>query len=171
MPGFSPFYQLAWVTRDLKRSMDDFRELYNVPSFFVMEPEFDADFDGVSGKIALRIAFAFVDDVQLELIQAHESPVARLYNEALPANGSHANVFHHVCVKIPGPVEAWDAHMASLPPQRRVCYRGDSGPDVRFAYTDERALCGLCVEHFWCGPDTEAFMLLSIPQFYSKAAS
>lgn len=41
-PSFGSFYQLAWVTNDMERSMAYFRDVYGIPSFLVMEQSFDA---------------------------------------------------------------------------------------------------------------------------------
>jgi hypothetical protein len=62
-PGFAPFWQLAWVTPDLERSMEQFRTIYNVPSFFVMEPVFNAVFNGEQGSMSIRMALANIDIV------------------------------------------------------------------------------------------------------------
>lgn len=167
-PGFSPFHQLAWVTPDLDRSIEQFRTFYAVPSFYVMEAAFQATVRGETGPMELRIALAYVDDVQLELIQAVSPGVSRIYTDALPADGSHRNVFHHVCVKIGGTLADWDAHIASLPPERAPCYHGDSGPGVRFAYGDERELSGMYLEHVWFAPETEAMLNSVIPRFSSR---
>jgi len=45
------------------------------------------------------------------------------YNSVLPADGSFATVFHHLCMKIPGPVEAWYEQLEGLSSDKRMaCY-------------------------------------------------
>lgn len=166
-PGFSPFYQLAWVTRNLERCMEAFDKAYGIPEFFVMDAEFQAVVDGVTGTMNLHAGFVFVDDVQYEIIEARDTSVAHFYNSVLPADGSYATVFHHLCMKIPGPVEAWYAELDRLSPDKRVACYVDSVPGTRFAYTDERHLCGLYVEHFWIGPELEAQLGKLTPRYYS----
>jgi hypothetical protein len=168
MPGFSPFWQLAWVTPDLERSMEQFRTIHKVPSFYVMEPVFDAVLNGEQGSMAIRMALANVDDYQLELIQPLGEGIVRLYTDALPGDGSHANVFHHVCTRIRGTLEDWDNHLASLPPERPICYTGDAPDGIRFAYTDDRASCGIYGEHIWYDDAVWEALKPMIPHFYSK---
>ena len=167
-PGFAPFHQLAWVTPDLERSIEQFRTSYAVPSFHVLEASFPATIGGEVGPMELRLALAYVDDVQLELIQPISKGLSRIYTDVLPKDGSHRNVFHHVCVKVKGTLEDWDAHIASLPPERPVYYSGDSGPGIRFVYTDERDLCGIYVEHVWFSPEAEAMIESLIPRYHSR---
>jgi hypothetical protein len=168
-PGFSPFHQLAWITPDIERSVEQFRTSYNVPSFHVFDTEFNATVGGETGIMSLRLALVYVDDIQLELIQPLSTGVSRIYTDVLPRDGSHRNVFHHVCVKVNGStLDDWDAHIASLPPERPVYYTGEVGPTMRFAYTDERELCGMYVEHVWFMPEAEAAINADIPRYYSK---
>jgi hypothetical protein len=167
-PGFSPFHQLAWVTPDIERSVEQFRTSYNVPSFYVFDSEFEATVGGEVGTMSLRLALAYVDDVQLELIQPLSTGVSRIYTDVLPRDGSHRNVFHHVCIKVNGTEADWDAHIASLPPERPVYYVGDVGPNLHFCYTDERDLCGMYVEHVWFAPEAEAAINSQIPRYYSR---
>jgi len=76
----------------------------------------------------------------------------------LPADGSFATVFHHLCMKIPGPVDAWYAELEKLTPDKRMACYVDSVEGTRFAYTDERHLCGLHIEYFWIGPELETML-------------
>ena len=168
MPGFSPFWQLAWVTPDLERSMEQFKTIHNVPSFFVMEPVFDAVFNGEQGSMSIRMALANIDDYQLELIQPVGEGIVRIYTDVLPKDGSHANVFHHVCTRVWGTLEDWDNHLASLPPERPICYTGDAPDGIRFAYTDDRASSGIYGEHIWYDDEVWEAMKPLIPHFHSK---
>ena len=169
--GFSPFHQLAWVTPDLERSIVDLREIYNVPDFYVMDLDFEATVESKDGVMGMRVALAYMDEVQLEFIQPKAGPLARIYTDALPSDGSYRNVFHHICLKIPGMEDDWQSYLASLSPRRRVCFSAEVDPDLKLVYTDERALCGLYVEHLWCGPESNARLEGSIPRFTSAARS
>lgn len=155
--------QMAWVTPDLDRSLEQFRAIYGVSEFLVMEQKFHAEAFGEKGEMHLRLALANVDDMQFELIEPLGGGIDRIYRETLPANGSHANVFHHVCVKADGDLSDWEAHVAALGPQRPVVYEGDIGPDARFVYTDERSTVGMYVEHVWFGPEMQAQMSVAVP--------
>jgi hypothetical protein len=159
--------QVAWVTPDLDLSLEQFRTHYRVPEFMVMEQTFPAKVFGREGEISLRIALANIDAMQLELIQPLGGNDS-IYRDVLPKDGGHANVFHHLCVKVNGPLSEWDAHIASLEPDQPIVYSGDVGPDARFVYTDQRATLGMYLEHVWFGEETEARMAAAVPTYRSR---
>lgn len=167
-PAFGPFHQISWATSDLDRSLALYRDVYGIPSFFVMNSVFDAVVGGEKGRMQLRMALANVDGVEFELIEPVGVGVNAIYRDVLPADGSFANVFHHVAVKVSGTLDDWERHLASLHPQRPIYYSGDNGPGARFVYTDDRALLGHYVEHLWLGPEAEQFMTASIPRYNSR---
>jgi hypothetical protein len=170
VPGALPLaniMQVAWVTPDMDRSLEQFGALYKVPEFLVMEQTFPAEVFGRHGEIGLRIALANVDAMQLELIQPLGGNDS-IYRDVLPADGSHANVFHHVCVKVYGPRANWEEHIAGLGVHQPIVYSGDVGPDARFVYTDERATIGMYLEHVWFGEETEARMAAAVPTYRSS---
>ena len=160
--------QMAWVTPDLDASIFQFRNLYGIPDFYQMEVDFPAVVFGDSGNMSLRLALANVDNIQLELIQPVGGGIDRIYRDVLPGDGSHANVFHHICVKIEGSLADWDAYVARLGPDRLIVYVGDAGPEVRFMYTDDRATLGFYVEHLWRSAALDAAMDAAVPSFNSK---
>jgi hypothetical protein len=168
IPRLANIMQLAWITPDLDRSMAQFRDQYRVPEFFVMEVHFPAEVFGEKGEMNLRVALANVDEMQLELIQPLGGGVNCLYSDVLPKDGSHANVFHHVCMRVHGPLENWDKHVASLAPDMPIAYTGDLGPDARVVYTDQRDTLGMYVEHVWFGEVTAANMAASVPTYRSR---
>jgi hypothetical protein len=167
-PALGNIMQVAWVTPDLERSLEMFREIYRVPEFLVLDADFPAVVFGETGPMKLRLALANVDAIQLELIQPIGLGVNRLYRDVLPADGSFANVFHHVCVKVGGPVEDWEPYVASLGAERPVAFSGDLGDHARVCYTDERATIGMYVEHVWFSPEQEAQMASAIPTYQTK---
>lgn len=168
IPRLANIMQLAWITPDLDRSLAQFRQRYRVPEFFVMEAKFPAEVFGRKGDMNLRIALANVDDMQLELIQPIGGGVNFLYSDVLPKDGSHANVFHHVCVKVHGTLEDWDKHVAGLAPDMPIAYTGDLGPEARVVYTDQRDTLGIYVEHVWFSEATTANMAAAVPTYRSR---
>ena len=160
--------QLAWVTPDLDASIGQFGKLYGIPEFYQMEVDFPAVVFGESGSMSLRLALVNVDNMQLELIQPVGGGINSIYRDVLPADGSHANVFHHVCVKVEGTLADWDAYVAGFGPERPIVYVGDAGPEVRFMYTDDRATLGFYVEHLWRSAALDAAMAAAVPTFNSK---
>jgi len=160
--------QIAWVTPDLDTSIRQFGKLYGIPEFYQMEVDFPAIVFGESGNMTLRLALANVDNIQIEIIQPVGGGINRIYREVLPGDGSQANVFHHICVKIEGSLADWDAYVARLGPERPIVYVGDAGPEVRFMYTDDRATLGFYVEHLWRSAALDAAMDAAVPSFNSK---
>jgi hypothetical protein len=171
IPGLtdlSNMMQTAWATPDLDRTMAQFGEKYGIDQFYSTEIAFPARLFDETGEMHIRLALANVDAMQVELIQPIGGGLNRLYREALPVDGSHANVFHHVCVKIDGPLADWDAYFADLEKDGPVGYTGHAGPNVRFAYTDERATLGIWLEHVWYEPEFHAQMSAAIPTYKSR---
>ncbi|MGX9787758.1 hypothetical protein [Mycobacterium sp. MMS18-G62] len=167
VPGYplGNVMQLAWATTNLDKSLEQFREIYKVPEFLVMEQKFPADVFGEKGEMHLRLALANVDNIQFELIEPIGDGVNRIYRDELPRDGNHANVFHHICVKVDGDLSDWDSHLAALGTHQPIVYTGDLGPGARVVYTDERDSIGMYVEHVWFGPELEAQMAAMIPSY------
>jgi len=165
--ALSNLMQVAWVTPDLDRTMAQFSEIYRVPEFFVTDASYPARLFEETGEMKLRLALANVDNMQIELIQPIGGGVDRIYREALPTDGRHANVFHHVCVQIYGPRENWDTYLANLKKEKPIDYTGDFGPGVQFVYTDERATLGIWLEHVWFEPEYFKQLSAAIPTYRS----
>jgi hypothetical protein len=165
--GLDGIMQIAWVTPDIEHSLSQFREMYRVQDFYRMDLDFPARVFGESGPMKLKMALANVDNIQLELIQPTGGGIDRIYRDVLPADGSHANILHHVCIKIEGTLADWDDHVSRLGSSRPVVYVGDAGPDVRFLYTDDRPTLGVYVEHLWRSPSVDAAMNAAIPTYVS----
>lgn len=167
-PALGNIMQIAWVTPDLERSLEQFRTIYRVPEFWVFDAEFPADVFGTRGDMKLRIALANVDAMQLELIQPVGGGVDHIYRDVLPADGSHANVPHHVCIKVGGTADDWDAYVRTLGGERPIAYVGHLDGETQFCYTDERATLGMYVEHVWFSPERDAQLAQTIPTYRTK---
>jgi Glyoxalase/Bleomycin resistance protein/Dioxygenase superfamily len=165
-PLLAPFHQVAYVTNDMERALGVFRDRYGIPSFLVMEHSFDAVVDGAPGRMALRIALANVDDVQVEVIEDLGSSFD-LYTESLPEDGAFQISFHHVCIQIRGGIENWERHLAELG-DRPHYYRPQTSEGTRAIYTDERAQLGHYIEHCWFGPETTKRMAEAIPHHRTR---
>lgn len=154
--------QIAYVTSDLDEAMARWRDAFDVPAFFVFAN--DAPGMECSHPYRLRIALASVGGTEIELIEPLDGNA--MYAESLPADGSFAMQFHHVCIRVEGLLADFDAHMASIDPERHpVVYRGGMGEVMRFAYTDERATLGHYVEHVWFDPGFYTQMAGAIPVY------
>lgn|GEM_PF-248876 len=165
--GLDGIMQIAWVTPDIDRSLTQFQEMYRVQDFYTTDLDFTAEVFGESGQMKLKMALANVDNIQLELIQPTGGGIDRIYRDLLPSDGSHANVLHHVCIKIEGTLADWDDHVSQLGTSRPVVYVGSAEPDFRFLYTDDRATLGIYVEHLWRSPSLDAAMAAAVPTYVS----
>jgi hypothetical protein len=160
--------QVAWVTTDIDRCMQQFSERFDIPDFFVADVAYQARLFDETGEMKLRLALANVDNMQIELIQPIGGGIDKIYREVLPTDGRHANVFHHVCVRIDGPLANWDAYAAELANRTPIGYTGDPGPDCRFVYTDERATLGIWLEHVWYEPEYFKQLSAMIPTYNAQ---
>ena len=163
--GLDEIMQIAWVTPDIEHSLTQFQDMYRVQDFYRMDLDFTAQVFGETGQMRLRMALVNVDNIQLELIEPTGGGIDRIYRDVLPADGSHANVLHHLCVKVEGTLADWDEHVSSLGPSRPIVYEGDAGPDIRFLYSDDRATLGVYIEHLWRSPEMDAAMAAAIPTY------
>ena len=74
--------------------------------------------------------------------------------------------FHHVAIRIDGPVANWDAHVASIDfGKHPIVFEGALRDQLRFFYTDERTTLGHYVEHVWLAPELYANMLAATPTY------
>jgi hypothetical protein len=157
------YSQTAYVTNDMEQALAVFRDQYDVPTFYV----FANDAPGMvqSDGAQLKIALAIVGGVEIELIEPL-GDTAPMFSAPLPEDGSFAIRFHHVAYRIEGDLSDFEAHMASIDPEKHpVIWSGSLGDVMRFAYTDERAVLGHYVEHVWMHPDLRAQMAGAIPIF------
>jgi Glyoxalase/Bleomycin resistance protein/Dioxygenase superfamily len=155
--------QVAYVTNDLDRALALFRDDYDVPSFYV----FTNDAPGMiqSDGAKLKIALALVGGVEIELIEP-QGETAPLFSAPLPMDGRFGIRFHHVAFRIAGGIADFEAHMASIDPEKHpVVWHGRLGEVLRYAYTDERATLGHYVEHVWMHPDLRAQIAGAIPVY------
>jgi len=147
--GLDNIMQTAWVTTDLDRAMAQFADRFKIGDFFTADIAFPARLHDEVGEMSIRMALANVDNIQIELIQPVGGGIDRIYRDALPTDGRHANVFHHICVKLEGSIDQWNKYIEELETTTPIAYTGDSGPNVRFVYTDERDTLGIWLEHVW----------------------
>jgi len=156
-------HQVAYVTNSLEGAMEVFKRDYAAPGFF----EFTNAGTGVSnpGDPQLRIALSQVGGVEIELIEPI-GDTAPLFKDVLPAGPELKIQFHHVCIRIEGPLENWNAHQASIDTEKhKVVFCGQLAELMRFFYTDERARLGHYVEHVWMAPALLDQMRATIPRF------
>jgi hypothetical protein len=157
-------HQIAYATNDLDRAIALFEQDYGAPGFFVFNYASEDP-----GGPEIRIALSNVGGVQIELIEPIGDS-APLYRDVLEPGPELDICFHHVAIRIEGPIENWNAHEASLDlAAHPIVFRGASGDDLRFIYTDERARLGHYVEHMWLSPSTLEQLKAAIPRYPPEA--
>jgi hypothetical protein len=155
--------QVAYVTNDLVAAMALMKAEYDAPGFFELtniQPGEDS-----AGRPVLKIALAVVGGVEIELIEP-VGDTAPLFRDVLPGGDALAIRFHHVATRITGPVENWEAHLASLDLARHpVVFEGSVGEMLRYIYTDERHTVGHFVEHVWMSDELLGQMAAVVPSY------
>jgi hypothetical protein len=159
-PLLNGFFQVAYVTTDLEQAMDLYRREFGIREFLAT-PEWTVNVVTPRGpQIAkLRIAFVYVGDTQIELIQptGGDCPI---YAEPLPSVG-FALQFHHLGHRFYGDREVWQRFRESLDTQRHPI--AIEGTSTCFLYTDERSRLGHYMEYMWLDAEGDA-MFASIPR-------
>lgn len=159
--------QVAYVTNDIEAAAAVFQEEYGAPGFYQFTNAGTvSDGDGPQIKIAL----VRIGGIEIELIEPI-GDTAPLFSGVLPDGPGLAIRFHHVAIRIDGPVANWDAHVASIDfAKHPIVFEGALGDQLRFLYTDERDTLGHYVEHVWLAPDLYATMLAATPTYPSAPA-
>jgi Glyoxalase/Bleomycin resistance protein/Dioxygenase superfamily len=155
--------QVAYVTNDLNGAIALFEREYDTPGFFVFS-NVPPEVENPEGPV-LKIALASVGGVEIELIE----PVgltAPLFSDPLAGFEGLAVAFHHVAIRIEGPLANWDRHVASIDlGKHKIVFEGAMGDDLRYFYTDERSALGHCVEHVWMSPAILEQMAAAVPRY------
>jgi len=154
--------QIAYVTNDLDAAAALLEKQYAVPGFY----KFDTSGVAQPGDPQLRIGLARVGGVEIELIEP-QGITASLFSEPLPARGSGLAIkFHHVAIRIDGPLGNWERHRAAIDTARHpIVYQGALGDMLRYFYTDERATLGHYVEHVWMSAELLAQLAVAVPTY------
>ena len=99
-------------------------------------------------KVATKLAFVWVGDMQYELIEVIEDETGVYGNYAgAGSNGGGVMHFHHACTR----VDDWDSFRAAVDAQDLpvVFERAHEGDPLKFLYLDARSVCGHYLEYCW----------------------
>lgn len=155
--------QVAYVTNDIVAAAAAFQDEYGAPGFYHFS-NVGAGMDSEDGP-QLKIALARVGGIEIELIEPIGN-TAPLFKDFLPGGSDLAIRFHHVCIRIDGPIDNWNAHVASIDLDRHpIAFEGSMGDMLRFFYTDERKTLGHYVEHVWMSPELYGQVLAATPTY------
>lgn len=97
---YGPIKQVAYVVNNLDEAIDNWHSQFGITPFAVVRecsPFNGATYRGKPmGEVVLNLGFAYIGDIQLELIeQVNDTP--SIYREALEG-GAHS--LHHYCVAV-----------------------------------------------------------------------
>lgn len=146
-------FQNAYVTRNIDKAVAEFRDRADVRQ--VLETQVDVQLwtpqgEGVGTQ---KLAFIWIGDMQVELIQPVSGNVLSVYTDALPDDDRIA--FHHICHR----VDDWDAFMAKVNGQDLpVILKGGTPGFLQFCYIDTSPWLGHYTEYVWMMPDRWAAM-------------
>jgi hypothetical protein len=146
-------YQNAYVTRNVDKAVAEFKERADVRKVIETQVSVQLWTPQGEGQGVQKLAFIWVEDLNIELIQPIEGDVLALYRDALPADDRLS--FHHVCHFI----DDWDAFAAKVEQQPYpVVLKGGAPGMLQFVYLDTRAWLGHYTEYVWMVPDRWAAM-------------
>jgi hypothetical protein len=147
-------FQVAYVTTDLDAAIAQYRSLYGLEKFFVINTaEFNSD-------PALRAAFAWHGSIMIEIVQPIEEPNP-IYVDVLRGSQSLTKLHHigHVCSDEAEWNEVRSALVAANIPISR---HGDVPGVMKFLYADFRSVNGHYREYILQHGDKSFFGL--VPQ-------
>lgn len=146
-------YQNAYVTRDIARATERFRREADVRTVLETEVETTIWTPRGEGKGTQKLAFIWIEDLQIELIQPGSGDVLALYRDELPDDDSIK--FHHICNR----VDDWDAFLARVERQPYpIAIKGGTPGFLQFLYLDTRDWLGHYIEYVWTVPERWAQM-------------
>lgn len=160
--------QVAYVTNDIAAAAALIEAQFGAPGFFI----FSNDQPGMDemGGARLKIGLTRIGGVEIELIEPI-GDTAPLFSDVLPPGDGLMLRFHHICSRVDGPIENWEAYASSIDTDAHpVVFAGALGDDLRFFYTDERATLGHYLEHVWMAPALLAQMMSATPTFPQAVA-
>lgn len=157
-PFFSGFFQLGYVTRDLDRALEVYRQKYGDMEFLLLDP------DPINGKPSptKRLALAYIDDMMTEIVQPDVTQPT-IYDDILPDEAGPIRL-HHFGYLI-------DDHSAMI--QRcedmgySVPFHGMIEGFMDYSYADTRADLGHYCEFMRLYDGGEAFFA-SVPRLKTR---
>ena len=146
-------FQNAYICDDIEAAIELFRARAEIGDIPVMDVDQKISTPAGPKRVATRLAFIWIGDLQYELIQvvADETGIYANYQD----NGGSLH-FHHVCVR----VDDWDAFRAQVDQQDLavVMERANLGDPLKFLYLDARKFCGHYLEYVWATDEMWARM-------------
>jgi hypothetical protein len=138
-------FQNAYVTRDIDKAAAAFKARGDVAETSVFQAEVEVWTPAGRGKIANKLSFIWIGDMQVELIQPL-SGLVDLYLDWLPADDGLR--FHHICMR----VDDWDQLKREVAAQPLPIVQEGGSDHLKFLYLDARSTLGHYLEYTWMTP-------------------
>jgi hypothetical protein len=152
---YKNIFQLAWITTDVDRAVEVFREEQGIESIGVFKG-FELPVAN-SEPLVIDVGLCYVGDMQFEIIQPVSGP-ADLYSRHLPANGEFSLQYHHMCSVLDS-AEEYDRVLENY--RKRgvtIEVEGGFGEGGRFFYADTRNTVDHYQEYVLLDEATNEFM-------------
>jgi hypothetical protein len=137
-------WQNAYICDDIETAIKLFQTRADIGEIPVLDVEQSLWTPAGMKRVASRLAFIWIDDLQYELIQPVEDQTGIYAN--YQDNGGVIH-FHHVCNR----VADWNSFRVAVDQQDMpvVLERAIEGDALKFLYLDGRAFCGHYLEYIW----------------------
>ena len=137
-------FQNAYICPDIDAAVAAFAgraDIGNVQPFAVEQQLWTPD--GMK-RVATKLAFIWIGDLQYELIQVVEDETGLYANYQDTGGIMH---FHHICMRVPD----WEPFRDTVAAQNLpvVLERANEGDALKFLYLDGREFCGHYLEYTW----------------------
>jgi Glyoxalase/Bleomycin resistance protein/Dioxygenase superfamily len=140
-------YQNAYVCDDIEAAIASFRGRTDIGDIPIIDIDQTISTPDGPKRVASRLAFIWIGDLQYELIQIIDDQTGIYAN--CQSNGGPLR-FHHICMK----VDEWDGFRARIAAQDLpVVMERDNDEQLKFLYLDARPFCGHYLEYVWTTPE------------------
>jgi hypothetical protein len=137
-------YQNAYIVDDIDAAIAEFAQRADIGTVTPFDVEQKLWTPEGMKRVATRLAFIWIGDLQYELIEvvADETGLYANYKD----NGGLMH-FHHVCMRVP----EWQPFRDAVAGQDLpvVLERANEGDLLKFLYLDGRDFCGHYLEYTW----------------------
>jgi Glyoxalase/Bleomycin resistance protein/Dioxygenase superfamily len=141
-------FQNAYICADIDASIADFARRAEIGKVTPFAVEQSLWTPAGMKRVATRLAFIWIGDLQYELIEVVDDETGIYGN--FQNGGGHMH-FHHSCTR----VAEWEPFRAAVAQQQLpvVLERANPGDNLKFLYLDAREFCGHYLEYSWMTDD------------------
>jgi hypothetical protein len=153
-------FQVAYVTNDLDRAIDNFRDRFAIDRFFM--PEREGFLTDEGELVRTRCALCYVGEVMYELIEPGKGKAEAVYGKLSAHRGFH--IAHHHMGHYAGSRQAIDQVDRDATRDGLKLMSGPIGTEGRFCYVDTSATTGHLSEYVFI-PPSAAGIFADVPRF------